>query len=60
MNSRCFTADASGVPGRMDSTLGRGVGGNRGDLIPISVRSTSDSDRKFNALAYVAMCQELP
>ena len=36
-----------------------GVGGNRGDL-PTSVRSTSDSDCKFNALAYVAMCQELP
>jgi hypothetical protein len=31
------------------------VGGNRGDL-PTSVRSTSDGDRKFNALAYVARC----
>jgi hypothetical protein len=31
------------------------VGGNQSDL-PISVRSTSDSDRKLNARAYVARC----
>jgi hypothetical protein len=28
--------------------------------IPIHVRSTSNSDDKFNALASVAMCQPLP
>ena len=27
---------------------------------PIHVRSTPDSDRKFKALLFVAMCQELP
>ena len=57
MTRECQVRICEGLGVKFQSLLGIFVGGNQGSP-SISVRSTSNSDRKFKALASDAKCQE--